>query len=164
MDVRQELLRGARGAVAGGVATVPMSAWMAGVKAVAGRRAHGEQPPRRITRTAAEAADLPAEEHPRATDAATLVLHLGTGAGLGTVLALLDRRPAAWRGALFGVAVYSVAYGGVVPALRIMPPPTDDRPARQWSIATAHVVFGATAGAVLGRLTPRGRRHRLQAG
>lgn len=154
MELRAVLHRVVRGGLAGALATVPMSVWMAGVKGVAGRRRHGEQPPRRITRAAARRADLPAEEHPRATDAAALVVHLGVGAGLGALLALVDRRPGPARGAVFGLGVYALAYGGVAPALRLMPRPTEDRPARQWSVATAHVVFGLVLGLGLQRFSP----------
>ena len=91
------------------------------------------------------------------TDFASLAL-----AWLGFRLA---RRPADWRRtygfdrfsvlvafvngvALFGIAVWAVSYAGWVPKLGLMQPPSRDRPGRPTAMILAHLVYGATLGAL----------------
>ena len=64
----------------------------------------------------------------------------------------LPTRPVV-EGMLFGGLVWVASYFSWVPALRVMPPPTRDRPARSLTMLAAHLVFGA----VLGRLARSSR-------
>ncbi|MFO0618822.1 MAG: hypothetical protein U0414_39900 [Polyangiaceae bacterium] len=79
---------------------------------------------------------------------ATLVAHLGFGAGLGALYAVLrkhrlvPRHPA--TGAAFGALVWLSSYAGWVPKLGIMPPPSKDRPFRPSVMLLAHLVYGAS--------------------
>lgn len=144
-----------RGAAAGAVATLPMSAVMVAAQRL-GRM--GEQPPAAITDAALDAADADAV---RATEAArntaVTVAHLGFGAGCGALFALAARwlppsmRVRAPAGAVFGAGVWAVSYAGWVPALGILPPPDEDRADRQVTMLAAHLVYGATLGALLRR-------------
>ncbi len=140
-----------RGAVAGTLATVVMSALML----VAQRLGlMGEQPPERIT---AEALDrLGAERSESTQNALASGVHLAFGAVAGAVYGVAvtrmpARAPRPVTGAAFGLGVWLISYAGWVPALRIMPPISDDRPGRPTSMALAHVVFGG----VLDRLLRR---------
>lgn len=90
------------------------------------------------------------------------VAHFGFGTGLGAVYAALspvllrrapavERVPGPLRGAVFALGVWTATYGTVIPALRLVPPPGADQPGRQPRLLVAHVVYGASLGALLRR-------------
>lgn len=152
--------RSAEGAGAGAVATAVMSGAM-----LAAQRAGllGRMPPRKITAAALDAVGI--RRTGKEEKAATALTHFGFGAGCGALFALLGRRdkPAAravLEGALFGTAVWTISYAGWVPALRIMPPPSKDRPGRPTSMLVAHWIFGGVLAAIL---ASRGQRRRFEA-
>ena len=119
----------------------------------AGRRM-GEQPPDAIAKKAAGAVGA----SPTETEADVLgsLLHVGFGASIGAVYALLPRvGPAAVRGLALSLGVYAVSYQGWVPALGILPAADEDRPARQKTMIAAHVVYGLVLAATEKRLTAR---------
>ena len=140
-------LRGAaRGAVAGAVATVPMSLVM-----LAFRRPMGEQPPDAITTEAAHA--VGAEPTERQADAMAVLAHLGFGAATGVAYVLLPRiGPPVARGTMTALGVWAVSYQGWIPALGILPKASEDRPARPAVMIASHVVYGAVLGGVEERL------------
>jgi uncharacterized membrane protein YagU involved in acid resistance len=81
----------------------------------------------------------------------TTAAHFGFGTSIGVAFALAPKLrsvPPEAQGALFGLAVWALNYAGVLPALGILPPP-DDAPGRTATMLPAHVVYGATLGAVL---------------
>lgn len=136
----------ARGAAAGVVATGAMSAVM-----LAFRKQMGEQPPDAIAKSAAHA--VGAEPTESEADVLALIAHLGFGLGVGAGYALLPRHlPPPVRGIALALAVWAVSYQGWVPALGILPPADEDRPARPTVMIGAHVVFGAVLGEVEDRL------------
>jgi hypothetical protein len=145
------LARALAGIVAGTVATLTMSGTMA-----AAHHAHllGEPPPKKITRAALREVGTPLARRPLVVDAAAIAAHVGFGAGMGALYALVSRRPSAASGVLFGSAVWLVSYAGWVPALGIMAPPAEDRPGRPSSMLLSHWVFGATLARTLRALTP----------
>ena len=141
-----------RGALAGTVATVPMSA----VMLAAGKLGlMGAQPPEVITRSAVDVVSEDPQPLPEpAANAVSSVMHLGFGAVAGAAYALLPRVGApVFRGSVVGLAIWASAYQGWVPALGIMPPAMRDEPGRPLTMAGAHVVFGS----VLGLLEERWR-------
>ena len=139
-----------RGAGSGVVATGAMSALML----AAGRRM-GEQPPDAIAKKAAGAVGVTPTESQ--ADALASALHVGFGATVGAVYAVLPRvGPPVARAVAVSMAVYAASYQGWVPALRILPPADEDRPARQKTMIAAHLVYGVVLGTVEERL--RGRR------
>lgn len=121
---------------------------------LATQRLVGTQPPKRIVQAALEAVgvrDLDRIEP--ATNALAIVAHLGYGSLLGALFALAQpRRVSTPRGVAFGVVVWATNYAGVLPALRIMPRPSRDRPGRQLAIIASHLVYGGVLGAILRRL------------
>lgn len=150
--MRRLLLDTAAGAVAGTVATVPMSAVM-----LAAQRAGliRKQPPEEIT----EAALHTVGAHPPEPeeDRLTVLNHLLFGAAAGAVFGACHRvLPGTGRhvpaGVVYGLTVWVTAYQGWVPRLGIMPPADEDQRGRPQSMAVAHVVFGAALAAVLTRL------------
>ena len=138
-----------RGALAGAVATVPMSAVM-----LALRKQMGEQPPDVITTKAAHAVGAnPTEDE---ADALASVAHVAFGAAGGVAYALLPAwGPPPLRGVLTGLAIWVSAYQGWVPALRIMPKASEDQPKRPGVMIGAHVVYGAVLGVLEKELRER---------
>ena len=138
-----------RGALAGAVATVPMSAVM-----LALRKHMGEQPPDVITTQAAHAVGANPSENQ--ADALASVAHVAFGAMSGAAYAALPKwGPPPLRGVLTGLAIWASAYQGVVPALRIMPPASEDQPKRPGVMIAAHVVYGGALGVLEHKLRRR---------
>ncbi len=126
--------RVARGAVAGGVATVAMSAVM-----LAGARLVGRQPPEAIVDAAV--ARTTGSSPPRdVTQLLAAAAHLGFGAALGAGYALLPRRV---PGVSVALAVWVLSYEGWVPALGALPRASQDRAGRPAVMIAAHVVHGS---------------------
>ena len=139
------------GSLAGAVATVPMSAVM-----LAGDRLVGRQPPEAIVRRALEAAPVDVPE--AAVGPLALVTHLGFGALLGAVSALVPGRGPA-KGVALALVAYAASYQGWVPALGVLPPASRDHPGRPAVMVVAHVVYGGVLGALEARLAAApGRR------
>lgn len=137
------------GAVAGVIATLPMSAVMFAAKKAG---LMGEYPPEIIAQKGLAAAGAhPSKDE---TTTAAFAAHFGFAAATGALFGLLYRRtqslgPPVERGIGYGLAVYAASYAGWIPAADIMPPPGDDRPGRQPSLIVAHVVFGAALAALV---------------
>lgn len=148
-DVRQV----AKGAFAGAVATLPMSAVM-----VAAQRAGylGEMPPDRITSAVMKAVNAKkwlVRDH----DALSFANHVAFGATSGAAYAALRQPgpravPDIIAGISFGLAVWLISYEGWLPKLGLFPKVQWDRPGRPESMAAAHVVFGGTLAGVLRRI------------
>ena len=134
-----------RGALAGAVATAPMTAVM-----LAGRRSVGTQPPKRIVERAEEALDVRPPEP--VTDALASAAHLGMGVTIGAVYGLLPKGIPSAVG--LTAAVYAASYQGWIPAAGILPPASDDKPDRPAVMIAAHAMF-ALALAVTERRLPR---------
>ena len=145
------------GALGGALGTAAMSAVMLGAQRMG---LMGEQPPKKIAEAALGEAGGPSVSEPEENTLAT-VAHFGFGATMGALFGLLHHRvrpglPPVATGSTFGLAVWALAYKGVVPALGIMPPPDEDRRGRPASMVVAHLVWGATTGLVVGRLSDGG--------
>jgi hypothetical protein len=141
----------AKGALAGVVATVPMTVAME-----LGRRSGllRRQAPEEITDRLLASAGAPKttrEQRQRVTG----LVHVATGAALGAIFAALPQPNRVSHriglGAAYGLGVYTLNYAGLAPMARLMPPATQDRPGRQITTFAAHLVFGATLGSLLGQ-------------
>ncbi len=145
----------ARGAGAGAVATLVMSA----VMLAAGKLGfHGKQPPEAIVEAALDTADIDRSE--RTEYVLASLAHLGFGSSMGGLFALLRRiartpGPEVLHGAGFGLGVWAVSYQGWIPALDILPPPSHDTSERPPTMIVAHLVYGAALGALVGRCGAR---------
>lgn len=140
-----------RGAIAGAVSTVPMSAvTLAGQKV----GALPKQPPEEIVDSALEAADVDAAED--TSNVLATLHHFAFGATVGAGYSALRRATGGRTGGpisgiVYALAVWFANYQGWVPRMTPLPPVTKDRDDRQAVLAGAHVVYGA----VLGVLTRR---------
>lgn len=141
-----------RAGLTGGLATVPMTAFMLAAQR---KGLLGEAPPRLITRFALISARLRMQDKNAAT-AVTGSVHFGFGIVCGALFSALSRRAGlpfsrVVQGTLFGIMVWLVSYKGWVPALNIMPPPEDDRPGRPLVMVVAHLIYGSTLGWIVER-------------
>ena len=144
-----------KGAAAGLVATVPMTAAMVAMHRGLPRREQYPLPPRRITMRAAGKAGVDRHLDESDRTAATLVAHFSYGAAVGSLLGTLAPRgtaKAAAAGAGFGLLVWAVSYLGLMPATGLHPPATRDTARRNGLMIAAHLVWGATAGALVDAL------------
>ncbi|MBA3819789.1 MAG: hypothetical protein H0X17_12910 [Deltaproteobacteria bacterium] len=135
-----------QGVAAGTLATLPMTAVMVVAQHFG---LLGKAPPAKITDAMLDKADVSAPPWERRL--LTALAHFGFGAGSGALYSLLrPGRPSFGRatveGMAFGTAVWGASYAGWVPALGILPPPTEDRKDRQLTMVVAHWVFGAAVG------------------
>ena len=147
------------GAIAGGLATLPMSVVMFAAK---GAGLMGEMPPAKITARLLDRFGW-RRRSAASQDGVASVAHLAFGAAGGAAFAALVRGlrvpgPPVLAGMMFGACVWLVSYQGWVPALAIMPPPRRDRPGRPESMLVAHLVYGAALGALVGRPARREKR------
>lgn len=137
------------GALAGCIATAPMTASMELMYRLLPREEQYPLPPSEIT---AELTDqvgvrekLNKEEHV----GLTLVNHFAYGAAAGALYGPLAKyvpMPAALKGIVFGLIVWTVSYLGLLPALGIMRPATEHPQRRNLLMILAHVVWGAVTG------------------
>jgi len=146
----------ARGALAGLIATIPMTLVMT---LLFRRLPAGQQyplPPVLITGALADRTGKPLAGS--ALGAAALVAHFGYGAATGALYPRLLPRgwPPVLTGPGYGVAVWSASYLGWIPALRILTPATRHPARRNALMLAAHLVWGA---ALAGCLALDARRH-----
>ena len=152
MSKRDDDLRAAAaGALGGAAATVAMSAVMV---AALKTGLMSEMPPQEIAVKSVDRAGAGDEvAHDEKRDLGWLA-HFGFGAAAGALYGVLRQRlptpgPAAVHGSVYALGVWAVSYLGWIPALRLLPPATDDEPGRQPAMVAAHVVFGGLLGALV---------------
>lgn len=126
-----------RGALAGLVATLPMTAAMRRLH----RRLDSDDryplPPREIVRSVAP--ELPEQ---RARDAA-IVAHFAYGALCGAAIAAVERRPSQASGIAAGTGIWLGSYFGWIPAFGILKPADDHPGPRNAAMILAHIVWGS---------------------
>ena len=131
-----------RGALAGVVATVPMSLVVAAGSAAGPLR---DPPPEQISATAAWKAGLRDDLTGASFSVAWMAGHLAYGGACGALYgalrpALPEDRVAA--GLVWGGGVWAVSYGLLMPAMGLYPPPSRQDPARSAWMLVAHAVYG----------------------
>ncbi|MEX2446205.1 MAG: hypothetical protein WD734_02610 [Dehalococcoidia bacterium] len=143
-----------QGALAGAVATAPMTALMeAGFR----RLPRGQRyplPPRLIVDEVADETGrrtgTPLADDEGRRTGLTLLAHFGYGAASGALFGVMPPRDGwaanAGRGALFGCAVWLWSYLGLLPALRLLAPATQHPAQRTALMVGAHLVWGAATG------------------
>jgi hypothetical protein len=87
--------------------------------------------------------------HGPVTLLSTSIAHLGFGVSCGALYGATAPRSTVTRGIAYALGVWAASYAGWIPALGILPPPHRDRPARQVTVLSAHIVYGAVLGGII---------------
>lgn len=135
-----------KGAIAGTLATVPMTIVMLSLHRRLPTTQRYALPPKQITREVANRVGAKEVAKGKHLTRATLVSHFSYGAATGALYPLLAERVRTRTritGPAFGVAIWALSYLGWVPALRILPPATRHPMRRNLLMIAAHVVWGA---------------------
>jgi len=139
------------GAIAGTLATVPMTWVMVTLHRRLPRHERYPLPPASITAELADRSGAEEWVEGRNLLGATLAAHFAYGAAVGAlypaVAELARARPLMHHvaaGAAYGVGVWALSYLGWIPALRILPPATQHPPRRNAVMILAHIMWGAT--------------------
>jgi uncharacterized membrane protein YagU involved in acid resistance len=142
------------GLLSGFAATVPMTAAMVAMHRLLPWRERYPLPPRRVTMNVADAAQVKHRMDEPQRTAVTLVAHFGYGAAMGGVYAAVEGKvpgPPVAKGIGWGLVVWSASYLGLLPALRLHEPATREPAVRNALMILAHVVWGASLGAMTAR-------------
>jgi uncharacterized membrane protein YagU involved in acid resistance len=138
-----------RGALAGGLATAPMSGVMMGAKQLG---LVGGMPPEKITAKFLNKAGI--QRSRTQQDVLATATHVGFGAAAGAAFGVVAPRRLIARvplGMAYGTAIWGVSYMGWVPALGIMPRADRDRRDRQMVMLVGHIVYGTALALMVGR-------------
>lgn len=142
--MNQIITRAAGGSLAGLVGTAAMSLVIAAGRAT---RLFWTPPPKLITANVERRAGVRQKLPRPAFDASWIAAHLGYGMASGALYSLLrsllPASPVA-AGLLYGGAVWSVSYLGLMPSLGLYPWPEDDSRSRMAVMIAAHAVYGVT--------------------
>lgn len=124
------------GAIAGFVATAPMTLVMHRMHRRLGRKKRYPLPPREIVETVAPALE---GEPARST---TLAAHFAYGALSGAALAAIDPKPTIKSGIAGGIGVWAASYFGWIPAFGILKPASRHPGDRNKLMILAHIMWG----------------------
>ncbi len=148
----------ASGALAGFIATVPMTVAMVLMHRQLPWRQRYSLPPRRIIDNLAAKTGIRKHRDEQEKRGLTLGAHFGYGTATGVVFgAIADQvpLPRVVSGVAYGLGVWGVSYLGLLPGLGILRPATKAPAERDALMIAAHVVWGASLGAVLNRIATR---------
>ena len=150
-----------RGAVAGFVATVPMTVAMELMHRQLPESERYPLPPREIVMEVAEEAGV--KEHLDEPErlGATLAAHFAYGTAIGALYAPLAQKlelPPALGGAGYGLAIWAGSYLGWLPAMNILRPATEHPARRNALMIAAHLVWGSVTGVIVSRLNIKAKR------
>ncbi len=145
------------GALAGFAATAPMSLAMKLMHEQLPREEQYPLPPREITEEVADKAGAIEHMDEEQRQAATWASHFAYGAACGALYGALsgegaDERPVL-AGVGFGLAVWAGSYLGWLPAAGVLAPATKHPARRNALMIAAHLVWGATTGLVVEKLS-----------
>jgi uncharacterized membrane protein YagU involved in acid resistance len=148
-----------RGAIAGTIATIPMTLVMINLFPRLPIEQRYPLPPRLIIESLQESGQMrPSMDDASATHT-TLLAHFAYGAATGALFPYLERGRGNdfFTGAVFGVGVWAASYLGWIPAANILTPATRHPPRRNALMLTAHLAWGAALAGVSAALRPTGR-------
>lgn len=140
------------GALAGLLATVPMTLVMELLHRQLPRHERHSLPPRTVTMQVARATGQYQQLDKAQRLGLTLASHFAYGAITGSAYAPLARwlrLPLVPGGLGFGLLVWLISYLGWLPAVGLFPPPHREAPRRITLMIAAHVVWGLALGALL---------------
>lgn len=138
------------GAVAGLIATVPMTIFMKALHKQLPAHEQYPLPPRLIVEEATEKVGLDDNLGEEEKLPLTMLSHFGYGAASGVLydnaLRSLDVEPTAANGVAYGLGVWALSYLGMLPATDLLSSATEHPARRNALMIAAHVVWGATLG------------------
>lgn len=143
------------GAVAGIIATALMTVAISAGKLFGLLRT---PPPTQVTTNVTNRMGIDLEPPDPEFNVGTLIAHHGFGATAGAIYVSMRRvLPASSpvAGLIFGGLVWSTAYLGYLPLLRLYPWPDDDRHSRTAVMIVAHAVYGVSLAEVERRMDSR---------
>ena len=135
-----------RGAVAGCVATAPMTVVMTALHRLLPRREQYPLPPSEIVEQIAHNVGVEQHIDPPQHVAVTLLGHFGYGTAVGAGYALVHKFLPFGKianGIAYGLLVWTVSYLGLLPAAGLLKPATEHPARRNALMIAAHVVWGA---------------------
>jgi uncharacterized membrane protein YagU involved in acid resistance len=144
------------GAIAGTIATVPMSALMLYLHRQIPREERRRLPPEQITVKVADemgVEEIVEEEAERKL--ASTVNHFAYGAATATLYASVAPSidlPPTVKGTAYGLAVWAGSYLGWLPLFHIREPATERPASENAMMIAAHIVWGAAMGVMLEKL------------
>lgn len=147
------------GAVAGFIATAPMSAAMLVMHKFLPPHEQYPLPPREITEKVAEKVGVEEQMIESEETVVTIVSHFAYGAAAGALYATVAGKipaPPALGGAVFGLGVWAGSYLGGLPALGILRPATEHPARRNALMIAAHLIWGSTTGVLVDQLERQG--------
>jgi len=135
-----------QGAIAGLVATLPMTIFMRLAWKQLPEQEKYALPPRQITRKLIKPVRKLNEPKQRVL---ALFLHFVFGMGAGLVYGVVEQKiplPHGVKAPLAGMAVWTGSYLGWIPALGILPPASEQPWRRNLLMIIAHLIWGLTLG------------------
>ncbi len=151
-----------RGGIAGGVATVGMTAAMMFMYRCLPRRQHYGLPPEQIVDELLERADVDHEFSHRQFEAVAMLAHHGYGTSMGAVYGILEphgrHAPPVVSGMCFGLLVWALGYLGWLPAMGMDAAATREPAQRNALTILSHLIWGGTTG-LLTAITPTTPAH-----
>ncbi len=142
----------AKGAVAGTIATLPMTAFMLLMMRALPRWQHYDLPPEKLTDELAKRAGVKQHMNKPQKVAVALVAHFGYGAAMGMLYTLFMQKgtlrpfPFLLKGNVFGLVVWGASYLGVLPAMNMPSTAPKETPHRNLLMIGAHLVWGTVLG------------------
>jgi uncharacterized membrane protein YagU involved in acid resistance len=140
-----------KGALAGFVATLPMTIFMLVTQRFLPKRQQYELPPEMITKDLAHRAHIRHHLNKQLILGATTASHFGYGAAMGAAYGPLQKRvplPTIAQGVLYGLLVWAASYLGLLPLLGISASGHKEPVRRNLMMIAAHIVWGASLGAM----------------
>lgn len=140
-----------QGAIAGTIATVPMTIFMFSTQRFLPKGQRYDLPPEIITKELAERANVKQHMSKAQILAATTASHFGYGATMGVLYSLLGRRlplTSILKGMLFGLFIWAASYPALLPLLGFSESSDKETTRRNLMMIAAHVIWGAGTGVV----------------
>jgi uncharacterized membrane protein YagU involved in acid resistance len=140
------------GAVAGALATLPMTMVMSRLSRELSDVEEEDLPPETVTENLSSKLGAEGWVEEVGPGLAASIVHYGAGAVAGAAygpLSKLSRGQPVASGIGYGIAVWAASYGGWLPALRLYPPLKKQSRRRAGLILASHIVWGATLGVLV---------------
>lgn len=143
------------GALAGLAATVPMTILMVESHRRLPKKEKYPLAPREIFDEVTERVEVDDDLTESEKTNLSLGAHFAYGTTTGAIYGMLPIKHNAANGVAYGLGVWAVSYLGWLPAMEILRPATEHPARRNALMIAAHVVWGASLGAMVGEIEKR---------